>query len=257
MCELLGISSAHRVRANELLKEFYSHSLYHPNGWGLAVFHGDVASIEKEPVRAVDSGYLRQRLRHTIEAKTLIAHIRLATVGSMDYENCHPFIRQDTGGRRWTLAHNGTIFHGDLLDPYFYQQEGRTDSERILYYLVDQVNLHQRELGRALTAEERFTLLDGVICTLAPGNKLNLLLYDGEIMYVHTNYAHSLYVSQTEETTVLATKPVGKGVWNELPMNTLLSFRHGKQLRSGTDHGFAYIDNAQDLKFLHLDSAEL
>src|SRR5574344_1412509 len=127
MCELLGISSTEKIIANDLLKEFYSHSNFHPNGWGLAVFHGDVASIEKQPIRAADSVYLKQRLHHKIEARTIIAHIRLATMGSVDYENCHPFVRQDSSGRRWTLAHNGTIFHGDLLDKYFYTQEGRTD----------------------------------------------------------------------------------------------------------------------------------
>ncbi len=257
MCELLGINSVERVYVNDLLKEFYSHSNFHPNGWGLAVFHGDVPSIEKEPVRAVDSVYLKQRLRHKIEAKTLIAHIRLATMGSVDYENCHPFVRQDESGRRWTLAHNGTIFHGDLLNPYFYQQEGRTDSERILYYITDRVNLQQKKLGRNLDSEERFSLIDRIVCSLAPGNKLNLLLYDGEIMYVHTNYAHSLYICKSDETTCLATKPIGKHDWNELPMNTLISYRHGKQIHSGTNHGMEYVDNEQDMKYLHLDSAWL
>ncbi len=257
MCELLGISSAKRLYANDLLKEFYAHSSAHPNGWGLAIFHGDVASIEKEPVRAMDSVYLRQRLRHKIETKTLIAHIRLATMGSVDYENCHPFVRQDASGRRWTLAHNGTIFHGDLLNPYFYQQEGRTDSERILYYIVDRINLRQDELGRELDSDERFALLDSIVCELAQGNKLNLLLYDGEMMYVHTNYAHSLYICKSEDTAFLATKPIGKRDWEDLPMNTLLSYRCGKQIYSGTDHGMEYIDNEQDMKYLHLDSALL
>lgn len=257
MCELLGISSARRVQVNDLLREFYSHSIEHPNGWGLAVFHGDAASVEKEPVRAIDSSYLRQRLRHAVEAKALIAHIRLATMGSIGYENCHPFVRQDASGRRWTLAHNGTIFRGDQLAPYFYRQEGQTDSERILYYIVDQVNQRQAELGSPLTDEERFALLDEIVCRLAPSNKLNLLLYDGEIMYVHTNYAHSLHISQAEETTLLATRPVGKSDWRELPMNTLFSFRQGSQLRSGTNHGFEYVDNERDMKFLHLDYAGL
>ncbi len=257
MCELLGISSAKCLYANDLLKEFYSHSNCHPNGWGLAVFDGDAVSIEKEPVRAVDSQYLRLRLRHKIEAKTLIAHIRLATMGSVDYENCHPFVREDAGGRRWTLAHNGTIFHGGLLDPYFYQQEGRTDSERILYYIVDQVNLRQDELGRGLRSGERFALIDRIVCSLADGNKLNLLLYDGEMMYVHTNYAHSLYICKSEETACLATEPVGKQDWEELPMNTLMSYRRGNRIYSGTDHGMEYIDNEQDMKYLHLDSAWL
>ncbi|MCR5529980.1 MAG: class II glutamine amidotransferase [Saccharofermentans sp.] len=44
-------------------------------------------------------------------------------------------------GRTWTLAHNGTIFEGDLLNRY-YIQNGTTDSERILLYLIDQIDSH-------------------------------------------------------------------------------------------------------------------
>ena len=37
MCELLGISSAKPMDASGFLKEFYSHSVMHPHGWGLCV----------------------------------------------------------------------------------------------------------------------------------------------------------------------------------------------------------------------------
>ncbi len=257
MCELLGINSASKVYANDLLTEFYSHSKFHPNGWGLAVFHGDMAQIEKQPISAKESIYLKQRLRHKIMEKVLIAHIRLATMGSVDYENCHPFVRQDTCGRRWTLAHNGTLFHGDLVNKYFYTQEGTTDSERILFYIIDKINRDQTDLGRPLIESERFAVINEVVNTLADGNKLNILLYDGELMYVHTNYAHSLYISESDDTVLIATNPVGNQPWKELPMNTLLAFKNGRQVYSGNNHGKEYIDNEQDTKFLYLDSAWL
>ncbi len=47
MCELFGISSARPVRLNALLREFYSHSGEHPDGWGLATFHDGIPSIEQ------------------------------------------------------------------------------------------------------------------------------------------------------------------------------------------------------------------
>lgn len=50
MCELFGISSTKKVRVNEYLKEFFSHSVEHPHGWGMAAFYEGVASIEKEPI---------------------------------------------------------------------------------------------------------------------------------------------------------------------------------------------------------------
>lgn len=264
MCELLGISSAEKMVVNNLLNEFYSHSSFNPNGWGLAVFHGDVASIEKQPIKAADSLYLKQRLSHKIEARTIVAHIRFATKGSVNYENCHPFVRQDSSGRRWTLAHNGTVFHDNLLSKYFYQQEGGTDSERLLYYLIDMVNQRQKELQRPLNSKERFSLTDQMICSIADGNKLNLLIYDGKMMYVHTNYAHSLYICKLNGAVFLSTRPLtryypefGKLLWEELPMNTLFSYRHGQQVYIGTNHGKEYIDNYEDMRYLYLDSASL
>ena len=50
-------------------------------------------------------------------------HIRLATVGSRDYENCHPFVREDNYGRHWTLIHNGTMFDCPQLSRYIPLQD--------------------------------------------------------------------------------------------------------------------------------------
>ena len=191
MCEIFAVSSEKEIQLNALLTEFFSHGSKHPNGWGLAVFYGNAVSLEKEPVESNKSSYLKDRLSHQIFACNALAHIRLATVGKMEYANSHPFILRDNLNRAWTLAHNGTIFDGTKTDAYTAAQEGSTDSERILYYLVDQVNQRQSALNRELTARERFALIDELIGGLAPNNKLNLTLYDGELLYVHSNYADS------------------------------------------------------------------
>ena len=156
MCELFGFSAPRPVRANAWLREFYSHSPDHPDGWGLATFHDGIPSLEKEPVQASRSPYLMARLTEPVEARALIAHVRRATVGATDRVNCHPFVGRDSRGRVWTLAHNGTIFRGDALGPFFAAQEGRTDSERVLLLLLDRVGARQDALGRALSADERF-----------------------------------------------------------------------------------------------------
>ncbi|MGN0984163.1 MAG: class II glutamine amidotransferase, partial [Gemmiger sp.] len=183
MCELLGVSARRKIRVNEYLKEFASHSVRHPHGWGLAVFYGNSVSLEKEPVPAYQSGYLRERLRHRLEVHSMIAHIRMATRGTMDFENCHPFVMRDNYDRTWTLAHNGTIFDCPVMERHVHEQEGHTDSERVLCHIIARVNHRQEELGRALTADERFRLMDEIICEVAPHNKLNLLVYDSELMY--------------------------------------------------------------------------
>ena len=257
MCELFGVSSSDKIRVNECLKEFFSHSVRHPNGWGIAVFYENSVSLEKEPVQASTSLYLKERLRHKIEVKNMIAHIRLATRGSMEYENSHPFVKRDNYGRTWTLAHNGTIFDYPLLNPFIYKQEGGTDSERILCYIVAQINKKQTETGRMLNAEERFCLLDSLICDMADRNKINLLIYDGEFLYAHTNYADSLYVRQTKGAALFATVPLDYADWEPLPFTVLCAYKDGKKVREGTKHGKEYKDNEADMKFLFTDYASL
>lgn len=257
MCELFGVSSAQKVRLNEPLKEFFSHSVNHPHGWGMATFYENSVSLEKEPIQASNSFYLKQRLRYKLEARNMIAHIRLATVGTMEYENSHPFVKRDNYERSWTLAHNGTIFDYSKLNPYIQHQEGQTDSERILLYMITEINRKQTKKKRMLRAPERFALLDHLICDMAVGNKINLLIYDGELMYVHTNYANSLYINQSEETALLATVPLSEGNWEPVPFTTLCAYREGQRVFTGTNHGNEYKDNARDMKYLFADFAKL
>ena len=154
MCELFGISSEYKVEINTYLNEFFSHGQDHPNGWGLAIFHSDSVNLEKEPVCSNQSSYLKERLKSDIYVKDAIAHIRLATRGVEKYENTHPFIKLDQTKRKWTLAHNGTIFDNVLLDSYCDIQQGQTDSERILCFIVERM--------KDFNDKERFDCLDDI-----------------------------------------------------------------------------------------------
>lgn len=91
MCELFGFSSEKGFAINEYLNEFFSHSVKHPHGWGLVCLDGNQAVIEKEPLQASESEFLQEYLKKTIENRNVFAHIRYATVGNVDYRNCHPY----------------------------------------------------------------------------------------------------------------------------------------------------------------------
>ena len=132
MCELFGVNTPGKIQLNHLLDVFFSHGDKHPHGWGMAFFYGNAVSLEKQPEASHKSNYLRQRLQYKVEADKMFAHIRLATRGNQGYENTHPFVMRDNSDRTWTLAHNGTIFDCDLLNPFTHSQQGQTDSERIL-----------------------------------------------------------------------------------------------------------------------------
>lgn len=257
MCELFGVCSEKKVAVNDYLKEFMSHSVQHPHGWGIAILYENAVNLEKEPIPAYKSVYLMQRLRHRLEVTDMIAHIRLATRGTIEYENSHPFVKRDSSNRVWTLAHNGTIFDSPSMGSYVHVQEGQTDSERILLYIVDKVNERQKHLQSPLTMKERFLLVDEIMCEIAEKNKMNLLLYDGELFYVHTNYRNSLYYREQDGMIFFATVPLDHMEWKKVPFTTLLGYNKGKLLFTGTNHGKEYLEDPRDTHFLFMDYAAL
>ncbi|MDD5952377.1 MAG: class II glutamine amidotransferase [Oscillospiraceae bacterium] len=250
MCEILGFSAQDPQNINGYLRTFYSHSVAHPDGWGLATFEKGHVCIRKEPVRAIDSQRLPKVLDHLGTHQVLMAHIRLATVGSINPKNCHPFSRRDNSGVEWTLIHNGTIFNGLELFPYESQQKGSTDSERVLLYLVDQMNHAIGKNGGPLSPEERFLLLEQAVKRLSYRNKLNLLLYDGTFLYVHTNMLGTLHYKTWENSVLFSTAPLEETGWHQVPMTTLLVYRDGKLLRQGENHHTEFFDT------LHISSME-
>jgi glutamine amidotransferase len=251
MCEIFGYCAKQENTINDYLKEFFKHSKEHPHGWGLACFDDGEALIEKEPMQATKSYYLKERLSQPIEYKTVMAHIRYATIGNVEYVNCHPYTKKDNTGRRWTLIHNGTIFDFPPLYKYIKCQKGDTDSERILLFLVDKINEAEKSNNRKLTGEERFQILDCFISNMSKGNKLNLLIYDGEYIYAHTNYRGSLSYLQKGEEIVFSTKPLTNEDWKLLPLTTLHAYKEGKKAFVGTNHGNEYVDNEENMKLLY------
>lgn len=257
MCELFGVSAREPIPLNELLREFFSHGREHPHGWGMAFFYNNSVSLEKQPESSCESLYLKQRLRTPIEESKFIAHIRLATRGITEYINCHPFVLRDASDRAWTLAHNGTIFESGEMNKYCKVQRGQTDSERILYYIIDCVNSRQEQLKRPLNERERCELMDEIICRITPENKVNLLIFDGEVMYVHTNYAESLYRCRKNEGMIFSTQPLNLSRWDRVEMNTLLAYKDGEQIYRGTTHNNEFFDSEEKSRLLFLDFAGL
>ena len=258
MCEMLGMSAKRKRRANDLLREFYSHAEAHPHGWGLARFPAGAApTVEKEAVKATESEYLKRILAEPVEERTLLAHIRLATVGHIEYENCHPFTATDNRGRTWTLMHNGTIFSGALLNDYVGIQYGDTDSERVLLHLVDRIGHAQNHLHRALNEKERFDVLFTEIAVLAKGNKLNLLIFDGEVLYAHCNFRDTLHVCREDGAVTFSTRALSVGRWETVPFTSLVAAKDGEIVRSSPQHGNEYIYNPDDYRLVYMDFARL
>lgn len=243
MCELFGSSGKDIVDVSDFLKVFYSHSKEHPHGWGLARWDANnKPCIIKSSRKASDDKSLSNILCSEIKAKTVLAHIRFATIGNISKHNSHPFWGTDKSGRQWTFIHNGTIFSGVELIKYEYRQNGSTDSERVFLYLLDKINENIIKNKRKLSIMERTKIIEDSIKKIANRNKLNLIIYDEEVMYVHTNMKNTLYTVKKNDRRYFSTTPLTQNDnWENVPMMRLFAYKDGKKIYTGTKHNCEYI----------------
>lgn len=242
MCELFCFNSKAPKEINKALNQFYNHSDKHPHGWGLANIKSDRYIIDKEPVKASESEKLKKILSKPIIGKTVFAHIRLATIGKLTPSNCHPFVKKDNTGRCWMLMHNGTVFNYPGLEKYQEIQKGSTDSERILLFIIDKVNEFEKSKNALLTTEERFNLITDIISDLSRENKINIMICDGELTYVHTNLKDSLHSLRTDNGLILTSCPLNDDKnWKTVDINKIYGLKDGKIILKSKNHGNEFI----------------
>ena len=242
MCEIFCFNSNTPKQVNECLECFYNHSEEHPHGWGLANMHSNEFVIDKEPIKATCSQHLKNILSHPVVGKNVFAHIRLATMGEIISPNCHPFTEADDNNRSWMLIHNGTIFDYPPLNQYAEKGDGSTDSERILLYIIDEVNQFEKENGRLSTIKERFNLLYEIVSDLSKNNKLNLMIYDGDLTYIHSNMRDSLYYLKSDESFLVASNPLTDDEnWMPVELNKLFGLIDGNIIFESEEHDNEFI----------------
>lgn len=242
MCELLGFTSEKNKDISDYLHSFFSHSINNPHGWGMMYENGSRV-ILKEPISADESCFLGDVIDSFPPQKTVLAHIRFATVGSISENNCHPFTGTDISGREWTLIHNGTIFNSKHNHRYSAVQTGDTDSERFFLSLIDHMNEH---ISRAVPTErERFEIINNFIADNAPRNKLNLIIYDGDMLYVHKNLKNTLCFKRLKDGIIFSTKPLDNGVWIPFPMTQVIAYKHGNEVYRGDRHKGIFVPSLE------------
>jgi predicted glutamine amidotransferase len=120
-------------------EKFVALSAEHKDGWGIG-YEGEVI---KDINPAKESELLTQTGK-SLETEGALFHLRLASKGiTVNIDNNHPFTYGNT-----TFMHNGTIRPSDaaeefISDKYKALITGTTDSERLFYALLSQVD----ELG--------------------------------------------------------------------------------------------------------------
>ena len=265
MCQLFAINASEPVTANRLLGEFFNLANEHPHGWGVADLSSGQPGIARSAVRADTDPLAKQLLAKPLLLESAIAHIRRATIGQVDLANCHPFSATDLSGRTWTLAHKGTVFEHAPSAHFFYNQDGSTDSERILLYLLERLNQATARKSAPLEAEERFAVFSYLAAELSFGNCVNLLVHDSDMLYVYRNYKAAMHKLDIENGVLFCSSELSLALsltavessWQPVPLRTPQAWRKGRLAIQGESCGQSYVDNELDTRYLYWDYSAL
>ncbi|MCI0574401.1 MAG: class II glutamine amidotransferase [Myxococcaceae bacterium] len=261
MCRLFGFRSntpatVHRALVTET-NSLLAQSREHPDGWGIASYHGAPVPHVVHGLGAAHIDPEFERVSRLLSSHTVVAHVRLASVGGVVLKNAHPF----TCGQ-WAFAHNGTVRnfkdHREaveaLIAPDLRERvRGDTDSERCFFLFLTFLRRRVPTLLRPGIGDVARALAEtmGAVAGLAdvPGadaSSMNFLVSDGELMVV-TRRRRTLFVTdgtaRTEPPAAHSTLPQlllaserlsGEGVWHEVPEETVLGVDAGLRFHRWT-----------------------
>jgi glutamine amidotransferase len=230
----------------------------HPDGWGIAYYGNGAPVTERRATPAFEDAHFSVTAER-VYARSVLAHVRQATVGPRTIENAQPF----THGR-WTFAHNGTVRGFERVErrlaaetaPDLWELRcGSTDSEAMFYWLLTRL----REFGLDLAAPEpdpramvrvvgasiRELDLRSARADPTKPARLSFLLTDGALLLA-TRWRNPLYWVdrhgvydceicgiphiEHDETVpyralVVASEPITSEAWEEVPESNVLAVR--------------------------------
>lgn len=251
MCELLGLSFAMPVSADVSVQAFAEGDVENADGWGLAWYEDNSLAMVKEAVRWRASKFssFLQSYEHT-RSKLFIGHVRHATTGGAPARaDTHPFSRELLG-MSYCFAHNGTVrpaFQELALGRY--RPIGKTDSEHIFCFLLDQIEAR----GGIIDDADDWRWLHGQLSRINDMGKFNCLMCDGQRLFCYRDrqWAKGLTMGsmrlRPQETRkledpnvkvnlaggvenhgfIVATRPLNDGAWHPLRQGELLVLEDG------------------------------
>lgn len=198
MCRLFGFrSSVPSAVHPSLVTEKNSlliQSREHKDGWGIAAYGAEALPQVAHGVGPAHSDPDFERVSSRVSSHTVVAHIRLASVGAVELRNSHPFQHG-----RWTFVHNGTVREfakhsariEELICPTLRAGiQGTTDSERCFYVFLTRLAARYpiahavpvEGVARALA--ETMSLVSAITDEpqVQPRSAMNFLVTDGEVM---------------------------------------------------------------------------
>ena len=214
MCRLFGFRSEVPAAVHPSLvtekNSLLQQSREHKDGWGIASYHQGAQPLVAHGLGPAHCDPDFERVSSTVSARTVVAHIRLASVGAIDKRNTHPFIHG-----RWCFVHNGTVKNfaqhaaevEALIRPDLRAAiQGTTDTERCFYVFLTRLAQLQSLDGPACVEKVACALAEtmGMVSAITdrPGDRssMNFLVTNGDVM-VATRRNRSLFLSDTAPET--------------------------------------------------------
>jgi len=236
----------------------------HSDGWGIAFYHNTHPERERRATAAFEDLHFSDTVAR-IFTRTVLAHVRLATVGEPSLVNSHPFI-----AGRWAFVHNGTVRGFDCLRDRLLaetvpelraQIQGATDSEHAFCWLLSRMLRGGCDWRKPCDNVDRLSQIVGEsVSELARRSaaveqekppRLNFMLTDGQTL-VATRWENSLFWLQRVgvhdceicgiphvhhqpnveyRAVVIASEPITDEKWVEVPNFSLLSVDPGVHSR--------------------------
>ena len=228
----------------------------HPDGWGICSYLDGRPVLERRAVAAFEDAHFSVTAERTY-AETVLAHVRMATVGAIRAENTHPFVHGP-----WSFAHNGTVTAFAALEESMAAETGprlqthrigTTDSEQLFYWLLgrmERAGISAEAPCSAIVALKR--IVAASLTELASRSdragapvpaRLNVLLTDGSVLlatcwnqtlwWVLRQGVHDCEIcgiphiqhdpSTRYRAVVVASEPISHEDWRAVPEYSLLA----------------------------------
>ena len=160
------------------------------DGFGVGWYARDL-SANPAVFTSVRPAWNNQNLQYItpkIESNCIFAHVRSASVGSVNELNCHPFHHKN-----FLMMHNGGIEHfkeirrpllANLSDERFHDIKGQTDSEHIFALFLEHLSYFDSPLNLTHYRDALKQTVDDIVGLkhqygLQASSSLNLLITDG------------------------------------------------------------------------------
>lgn len=250
MCRFLGFQSSRPCEIHYSLHDaenaLVKQSKKHPDGWGVG-YYVDKELYLMKSARAAFRDFNFPHLTKGIVSKTIICHVRQATMGAKKIENCHPFKFGN-----WMFAHHGNIRRFKKVKPLLLKEmpqkmkqhiQGLTDSEVAFHLFMTYLSQEVRDVERVLQVKpiekaliKTINKIDQLVKKVGASKKsdLNFILTNGKFILA-TCRGEKLYYTEHHETMgiskkrrlekyfmICSEKFSKSDYWEKVPKNSLI-----------------------------------